>query len=72
MKQGNLVPRIAAPLALGTALGAYFGSNFVAQKISSENLKIGFSIFTALMGFRTLQNPLKSKILKFVKTAKRS
>lgn len=50
---GNLQPRAALPLCMGSALGAYVGGQ-VAVRAPEEPLQILFTVFIGAMGARTL------------------
>ncbi|KAG5192654.1 sulfite exporter TauE/SafE-domain-containing protein, partial [Tribonema minus] len=55
-RAGNLLPAVAVPLAVGTALGAYVSSTYVVQNVSNDTLKYAFAAFMATLGFRTLRS----------------
>jgi uncharacterized membrane protein YfcA len=57
-KLGNVVPRIAAPLAAGTMLGA-FGMAQVGVQIPEEHLHYFFCAVMVLLGSRTVAGTLK-------------
>lgn len=66
-RQGNLILSIAVPLALGTTIGAYIGSNYIANHISDDKLKAAFQIFMILMGGRTVKTALWPAIGRITK-----
>ena len=50
---GNVNPRVAVPLAIGTTCGAYLGGR-AAGLIPDEPMKLGFGGLMVILGFKTL------------------
>lgn len=53
-RQGNLLPRVSVPLAVGTGLGAFFGGNYAARHLDDTSLKWAFAGIMLAMGARTV------------------
>ncbi|CAN0289064.1 unnamed protein product [Ectocarpus sp. 12 AP-2014] len=53
-RQGNLIPRIAFPLALGTGVGAFVGGKYAARHLDESSLKLAFSLLMVVLGTRTI------------------
>ncbi|CAM9461150.1 unnamed protein product [Scytosiphon promiscuus] len=53
-RQGNLVPRVALPLAVGTGVGAFLGGKFAARHLDENSLKLAFSFLMLALGTKTV------------------
>eukprot|EP00903_Cladosiphon_okamuranus_P015302 g14136.t1 len=53
-RQGNLIPRIALPLALGTGAGAFAGGKYAARHLDDATLKLVFSCLMFVLGVKTV------------------
>ncbi|CAM9222789.1 unnamed protein product, partial [Pylaiella littoralis] len=68
-RQGNLVPRIAFPLALGTGAGAFLGGKYAARHLDEETLKLAFCCLMLFLGTRTVAGARAAAASKVAKRA---
>lgn len=53
-RNGHVVTKIAPALASGSLIGAYLGGKFASSSLPEDQLRLGFSTLTLVLGIRTL------------------
>jgi len=55
-RQGNVILRVAAPLALGTVFGAYVGGKYIAVNVDEGTLRLIFFTMMVVLGVQTARS----------------